>query len=438
MDTESSITSKAGVTRSANTRMTGKWHLIVRTAWLILVVPILGLYICSLVLYAQQLQQGCVDLAMCRLGEVAFANLFQAFSTLGLPTGVYIALVMTANVLVASVWCGTGLIIFWRRSDDWLALLAAFALILFYLTSSGSSLLFVTVALPDFTFFLELLTLLGELALNLLFVFFPDGRLRPRWMRLLLGILVLQTVLSNTEAEASWPNWVLLVVNLGIYGTIVFSQIYRYRRISTPIQRQQTKWVVFGMSLFVAVLILLLVIAALNPALSDTPFWNGVWEVVFPSALLLIPLSIGFSILRYRLYDIDVLINRTLVYSSLTALLALLYFGLVIGLQALVHLAAYQAGDPAIVVISTLVIAALFQPLRKRVQTIIDRRFYRSKYDATRIVATFSATLSTEVNLGQLSEHLLAVVQETMQPASLSLWLREDVRKNNAQGGETE
>lgn len=438
MDTESSITSKAGVTRSANTRITGKWHLIVRTAWLILVVPILGLYICSLVLYAQQLQQGCVDLAMCRLGEVAFANLFQAFSTLGLPTGVYIALVMTANVLVASVWCGTGLIIFWRRSDDWLALLAAFALILFYLTSSGSSLLFVTVALPDFTFFLELLTLLGELALNLLFVFFPDGRLRPRWMRLLLGILVLQTVLSNTEAEASWPNWVLLVVNLGIYGTIVFSQIYRYRRISTPIQRQQTKWVVFGMSLFVAVLILLLVIAALNPALSDTPFWNGVWEVVFPSALLLIPLSIGFSILRYRLYDIDVLINRTLVYSSLTALLALLYFGLVIGLQALVHLAAYQAGDPAIVVISTLVIAALFQPLRKRVQTIIDRRFYRSKYDATRIVATFSATLSTEVNLGQLSEHLLAVVQETMQPASLSLWLREDVRKNNAQGGETE
>ena len=143
---------------------------------------------------------------------------------------------------------------------------------------------------------------------------------------------------------------------------------------------------------------------------------------VWPIAFLLIPLSIGFSILRYRLYDIDVLINRTLVYGSLTALLALLYFGLIFALQSLFQGMFHQNNALAIVV-STLVIAALFQPLRHRIQAIIDRRFYRRKYDAAKTVAAFSATLRNEVDLNQLREHLLTVVQETMQPSHVSLWL---------------
>ena len=147
-----------------------------------------------------------------------------------------------------------------------------------------------------------------------------------------------------------------------------------------------------------------------------------VWIIIWPIVLLLIPLSIGFSILRYRLYDIDVLINRTLVYGSLTALLALLYFVLIFALQSLFQGLFYQINAVAIVV-STLVIAALFQPLRHRIQAIIDRRFYRRKYDAAKTVAAFSATLRNEVDLNQLREHLLTVVQETMQPSHVSLWL---------------
>jgi hypothetical protein len=137
----------------------------------------------------------------------------------------------------------------------------------------------------------------------------------------------------------------------------------------------------------------------------------------------LIPLSFGFAMLRSRLWEIDILINRTLVYGALTVILTGVYVGLVIGLQALLRGLISQDNSVAIV-ISTLAIAALFQPLRQRIQQIIDRRFYRSKYDAAKIVAAFSATLRNEVDLQQLSEQLVAVVQETMQPTHVSLWLR--------------
>jgi hypothetical protein len=150
--------------------------------------------------------------------------------------------------------------------------------------------------------------------------------------------------------------------------------------------------------------------------------------------LLLIPVSVGIAVLRYRLYDIDVLINRTLVYGTLTVLLALVYFSLVIGLGSLVRLFTGQLSQsPVVIVASTLVIAALFHPLRRRLQAIIDRRFYRRKYDATRILAAFSVTLRNEVDLNQLREELVAVVQETMQPAHVSLWLRkpQQVEKHN-------
>ena len=140
---------------------------------------------------------------------------------------------------------------------------------------------------------------------------------------------------------------------------------------------------------------------------------------------LLIPLSIGFAIVRAKLWDIDVVINRALVYGVLTVALGLIYFGMVIGLQLIVgSVAGKTVQSPLIIVVSTLLIAALFHPLRRRIQGSIDRRFYRRKYDAAKVLAAFSATLRHEVDLEQLREHLLAVVQETMQPSHVWLWLR--------------
>ena len=148
----------------------------------------------------------------------------------------------------------------------------------------------------------------------------------------------------------------------------------------------------------------------------------------YPLFLLSLPLSpviIFFSILRYHLFDIDTIVNRALVYGTLTAMLALVYFGLVIGLQSLVHLVTGTISEqPLVIVASTLAIYALFLPLRRRIQTVIDRRFYRRKYDATRTLAAFSATLRQEIDLDQLREDLVAVVEETMQPTFVSLWLR--------------
>jgi uncharacterized membrane protein YidH (DUF202 family) len=186
------------------------------------------------------------------------------------------------------------------------------------------------------------------------------------------------------------------------------------------VQRQQTKWFVYALAAGLCLGVMVAALPAVTPVNSPFPLLSATSG---PLALAFIPFGLGIAILRYRLWDIDVIINRTLVYGCLTALLALLYVGLIVGLQSLFQGVFKQNNDVAIVV-STLVIAALSQPLRHRIQKIIDRRFYRRKYDAARTLAAFSATLQNEVDLRQLSKHLLAVVQETMQPASVSLWLR--------------
>jgi len=162
------------------------------------------------------------------------------------------------------------------------------------------------------------------------------------------------------------------------------------------------------------------------------PLSDLIVETVIQLVILLIPLSIVFAILRSRLWNIDIIINRTLVYGTLTILLGLVYVGLILALQYLLRGIINQNNDVAIV-ISTLAIAALFQPLRQRIQAIIDRRFYRRKYDAARIVASFSATLRNEVDLSQLSQQLITVVEETMQPTHVSLWLRPSEHNSKQQ-----
>jgi hypothetical protein len=208
----------------------------------------------------------------------------------------------------------------------------------------------------------------------------------------------------------------LILVYITLIVLVLWSNV---RARLDAVAHQQIRWIVFAGLLSGGSDLLLWILPAdvlEHPIIS----LNALGLLLLP-----IPLALAVAILRYRVFDIDVLINRTMVYGTLTACLTLVYFGLVIGLQSLLHLFTGQVGQsPFVIVVSTLAIAALFQPLRHRVQAIIDRRFYRRKYDVAKALEAFSATLRNEVDLQQSSERLVAVVQETMQPTHVWLWLR--------------
>src|SRR5712692_8709596 len=195
-----------------------------------------------------------------------------------------------------------------------------------------------------------------------------------------------------------------------------------------PVERRQNNWYLFGVAIALLGFMLLgyllgVIIRLFIPLQSLGLLPDFILVTSIYLVMLLIPLSISIAILRYRLWVVDVLINKTLVYGLLTGTLLVVYVGCIVALEALLRGLFNQTSDVAIVV-STLVIAALFQPLRKRIQVGIDRRFFRRKYDAARTLAAFTATLRSEVDLSQMRENLVAVVQETMQPAHISLWLR--------------
>jgi hypothetical protein len=206
------------------------------------------------------------------------------------------------------------------------------------------------------------------------------------------------------------------------------------------VQRQQIKWVVFGISagtvpLLVFFLFYFAIFNSQPPvqrAIAVNFFGGLLWEFF----LIILPLSLTLAILRSRLFDIDVIIRKTLVYSVLTGLLALIYFGGVVLVQQLTR--SITASSDLAIAVSTLFIAALFFPLRRRVQNAIDRRFYRRKYDAAKTLAAFSATVRDEVELEKLTAELLNVVSETMQPNSVTLWLKDfnakTPRRNEADG----
>jgi hypothetical protein len=214
----------------------------------------------------------------------------------------------------------------------------------------------------------------------------------------------------------------LYTVSPLLYGAVALSLLMRLRR-AVGVERQQIKWFAYAAAIFALGIVLIVI-----PLAIDTPPWyEWVGTAIFTAAGTAIPVAIGIAILRYRLYKIDTLINRTLVYGVLTATLVLVYFGSVAATQAIFRALTGQEEQPQLaVVVSTLVIAALFNPLRRRIQGFIDRRFYRRKYDAAKTLEAFSAKLRDETDLDALSDDLVGVVRETMQPAHVSLWLRPD------------
>ena len=430
-DTEQKSASGAVASSTATTRLTGTRLIIARAVWLVLAIASLGLFVISLLVSYQQMLRVCVDPVTCtNLAGALPARGLQALTSSGFSVSEYAAPVTIFFAITAAIWYAVGFLIFWRRSDDWLALLAAFVLVMFNVTSLGNTASALTLAYPILALPLKLVDFLGQVSLAVFFLLFPNGQLVPRWMGLILLLDISYTFLNNFPSttspfNANWPAWLNWLVILVVFVAIIYSQIYRYRRVSTPVQRQQTKWVVLGATAAIGVAIGILALSSLflSSAYSNNLGAAILFIIIWPFAFLLMPLSIGFSILRFRLYDIDLIIHRTLVYSTLTVLLAVIYEISVFTLQYLTGGLALIKGNQLAIIASTLLIGLLFKPLHDRTRALIDRRFYRRKYDAARTIATFSATIRDEVDLNQLCTKLVGVVEETMQPAHVSLWL---------------
>jgi hypothetical protein len=395
--------------------------LLARAAWVALAVVALGRFVTAV---------------PARYAELAHptAGVRAALAEMGLSAGGYALYNVALDAVFVTIFATVATVIFWRRSNDPVALLVATMLVvwgplngLFVLTPSATREMS-----PALEMALDRVpTFVGYIAWMLFFYLFPSGRFVPRWTRwlaLLWGVAFFGLWNFTPFGPPSWPPFLFNATVLAVWGSFLVAQLYRYARVSDATERQQTKWVVFGIA--VAVTGALTTIFTVGAAVDLPPEEVGprmLSMLLMDAFMLFIPISIGIAVLRARLFDIDVVINRTLVYASLTAMLALVYFGGVATTEAIFRaLTGQQQQSQVAIVITTLVIAALFNPLRRRIQSFIDRRFYRRKYDAAKTLEGFSAKLRDETDLATLSEELVSAVRETMQPEHISLWLRPD------------
>jgi len=404
------------------TTLHGRWLLLARAVWVVIAALALCLFAASIPSYVfNVLELGQAE----RIGGPveAPATLVFAFELIG----------VLASATAVLVCLTLAVVLFWRRSNDWMAVFTSSYLLLYGTIMAGPlewaedfypawPALAVDVVQP---LFLTTPTVA-------LVVLFPDGRFVPRWTRWLIFSSIALVVAILYLPLSYWGVFMVVILLSAIYA-----RVYRYRHVSAPTERQQTKWVLFGFLLWWLLIMMLGVPYAIElnlPPGSPLPWWTLVLSAGWWLTLTIVPLSLSIAVLRYRLYDIDVVINRTLVYGSLTVLLGLVYFGSVASLQyAFRALTGHKDFPQLTIVVSTLVIAALFDPLRRRTQSFIDRRFYRSKYDAAKTLEAFSVRLRDETDLDSLKAELITVVRETMQPGYVTLWLRPDTAYKDRQ-----
>ncbi len=383
-----------------------------------------------------------------RFAQLTLAVDQRPLQQLGISAAAYARYVISLDLLVLLASVLIAGFIFFRRPDDWMALFVSLTLV-----TNGSILplaqLFTAPGIPSSLLLINsLVVYLGLVSSVILLYIFPDGRFIPKgtiflavtWAFLMFfAIFTPQTRLSL----ASWPFVLQFLVVVAWAGTGLFAQVYRYQNVSRPIQRQQTKWALLG--LFAATIGPVLVLISIQSSGGDLAVPNVMYQrmggaffttgfvlrtfglTLFKLASLLFPLSFAIAVLRYRLWDIDLIIRRTLIYTVLSGVLIVFYLMGILVMQQI--LSAFTQASQLSVVISTLATAAVFNPLRRRIQDGIDRRFYRRRYDAEKILEAFSASLRDQVNLDELSDRLLGVVEQTLQPEHASLWLRNSEKK---------
>ena len=401
---------------------------MLRVAWVVLAIIVLGLDVAGIPYAYERYEKVCtLEAGVCAEDSLLTPQGARELEELGLSRGFYAAYQGVGVETVFTLVCfAVAAVIFLRRSDEPMALFAAFVLLLFGGAGAAGTMHALADIHPAISFLVNLLDYASQVSFGVFFYLFPDGRFVPRWARWLALAAAVFFV-----SDIFFPNSSVAVVSdplfIGFIVSLVVVQVYRYRRVSTPEQRQQTKWVVFGFAAALVGFATMLLLAAFVPAVRETGTLGVMaFSTLIYGFLFLIPFSIGMAILRSRLYDIDVVINRALVYGSLTATLVGVYVGSVVMLQYLLRTLTGETSQLAVVA-STLAIAALFVPLRRRVQAVIDRRFYRQKYDARRTLEEFGAKLRDETDLEDLTGELVGVTRETMHPVHVSVWLQAPI-----------
>ena len=373
---------------------------------------------------------------MFRLLQNPSVRITEGLAADGLARELYVAFFLISIPIYFLTYFTVAFLIFIRRPNDGFALFAAIFLINFGAATAYPS-------FAEFSYFYQnpplwyaipsLLSVLCSWTLLIPFlVLYPDGKFVPRWswVIVVLGFILTLSWGLFPEVFAEPTSLVSIfgaVAALGVTGASLYVQVWRYRYHFASIERQQAKLFVFALAIFL-LFTFVYFFPPLQSALVKIPagsIWNDLVAMVTETLnSVVIPIAIGIAILRYRLWDIDVIIRRTLQYGALTGLLALVYFGSVVLLQSIFE-ALIRQQSPIVIVISTLAIAALFNPMRHRVQDFIDRRFFRRKYDAEKALATFAAFARDEVDIDKLAGNLLDAIDETVKPERVGLWLRK-------------
>jgi hypothetical protein len=404
----------------STTVLRGRRLLLARSAWIVVATLAVSMFVASIPGYV---------FSVLKLGQTAWMG-----APVDAPAGVVFALNLVgvlASIAAALLCLTLACLLFWRKADDWMVVFISSYLLVYGVVLAGPletaeafypgwPSLAIDVIQP---LFLTTPTIA-------LFLLFPDGRFAPRWTRWLTIFSIPVTVAVLYAPPYGWA-----LIGVVVLGAI-YARTYRYRHVSTLAERQQTKWVLFGVLLWLVLMGMLIIPYSIElnlPPGSPLPWWTLVTSAGWWLTMTIVPLSLTVAVLRFRLYEIDLIINRTLVYGLLTVTLVALYFGGVVGLQRVFVAVAGHTSTLAVVG-STLMIAALFNPLRRRIQSFLDRRFYRRKYDARKTLEAFSAKLRDETDLEALNDDLVGVVAETMQPEHVFMWLRPETGAKREEG----
>jgi GAF domain-containing protein len=411
-----------------STRLHGRWLAPARAAWLVVALATVGLFLASVPVYFAYLRTAC-PFDVCANESIDPSTLL-ALQALGLSRPFLAAYSVALDVVFAAVYVVVAALLFWRRSADRLALFVALALLTFGTATFPFAMESLATTHPVWRLPVAVVHFLGTVSFSLFLYIFPDGRFMPRWTRWVALIWIAWQLprywLTDWPNLSTWSTVLNAAIWLGALGAAIYSQVYRYRRVSSAMQRQQTKWVVFGIAAaLVGYAGVSLALGQVAPISAGALLAHLIGFAISYLALLFIPLSIGVAILRYRLFDIDLIIRRTLIYGALVGGLALIYFGSITTLQ-LISVALTGPQSNLVIVATTLAIAALFQPLRRRVQAFVDRRFYREKVDFRQAFTDFAREVRTIIELPELLRALVGRTTDLLHIAHGAVFLRSE------------